>query len=54
MNMGIKSKLTGFLQTHHKIRKWLWFIVLWCGGLLSALAIALPIKILIKIASTHS
>lgn len=54
MNMDIKNKLTGFLETHQKTRHWIWFVSLWCVGLLSAVIIALPIKILIKLASTHS
>lgn len=51
MNTIIKKNLTGFLQTHPKLRQWGWFVALWCGGLLSAMAIALPIKILVKLAS---
>jgi hypothetical protein len=50
--MSIKKKLILFLQTHSKTRHWMWFIFLWSVGLLSAIAIALPIKILIKLAST--
>ncbi|WP_157010381.1 hypothetical protein [Legionella fallonii] len=53
MNMSIKKKLTRFLQTHPKTRQWLWFIFLWCVGLLSAMAIAFPVKVLIKLASAH-
>lgn len=53
MNMGIKKKLTRFLRAHPKTSYWLWFIFLWCVGLLSAIAIAFPVKILIKLASTH-
>ena len=53
MNMTIKKKLTHFLQTHDKTRHCVWFISLWCAGLLSAFALAFPIKVLIKMASTH-
>ena len=51
MNMGIKNKLSHFLQLHPKISHWVWFVFLWCVGLLSAVVIALPIKALIKLAS---
>ena len=53
MNMIIKKQFTHFLQTHDKTRQWVWFIALWCAGLLSAITLALPIKILIKLASAH-
>lgn len=42
MNMGIKNKT----------RQWLWFIFLWCMGLIAVIAIAYPIKLLIKLAVT--
>jgi hypothetical protein len=51
--MGIKKKLICFLETHPKTSQWTWFVLLWCVGLLSAIAIAFPIKMLIKIASAH-
>lgn len=53
MNMIIKKKIMHLLQTHPKISHWVWFVFLWCVGLLSALMIAAPIKLLIKIASAH-
>ena len=53
MNMSIKKKLPRFLQTHPKISHCVWFIFLWCIGLLSAIAIAFPVKVLIKLASAH-
>ncbi len=33
-----------WLTRHPRIREWIWFIVLWLGGLVSVLLIAYPIK----------
>lgn len=31
-------------------KQWLWFVGLWCAGLLAAYALAAPIKLLIRLA----
>ena len=41
-------KIENWLSAHPKAREWLWFVVLWCGGLLTVLAMAYPIKWIIK------
>jgi hypothetical protein len=50
MNISIE-RLVSILKAHPKTREWFWFIVLWCGGLFAALALAYPIKLAIKAAS---
>lgn len=47
MNLCIK-RFEDFMETHPKAKQWLWFVVLWCGGLFTALAAAYPIKWLMK------
>ena len=39
------------LKPFPKIKQWIWFFALWTLGLISALAIAAPIKLIIKFAS---
>jgi hypothetical protein len=33
---------------HPKAREWAWFVALWLGGLMAAVALATPIKLIIK------
>lgn len=42
------SRCTKCLEAYPKAKQWIWFIILWAIGLLAALAIAYPIKWLIK------
>lgn len=44
------NRFTKTLETHPKLRQWLWFIGLWCGGFLAMAALAAPIKLLIRLA----
>jgi hypothetical protein len=43
MNTPIK-----WLTFNPKMKEWAWFIALWLGGLCTALALAYPIKLVIK------
>ncbi|MDB2415043.1 hypothetical protein N9W34_04650 [Rickettsiales bacterium] len=47
MNQCI-NKADTWLKSHPKVKQWLWFITLWCGGLLTVFAVSYPIKLLIK------
>lgn len=38
-----------WLKKHPKLKQWLWFVALWCGGLAAVSAIAYPIKLLMRI-----
>ncbi len=42
------STLTEWIGARPKLKQWLWFIALWCGGFLAVTAIAYPIKLLIR------
>jgi len=46
MNTCIKE----WLDAHPSAKQWLWFVALWFAGLGSVLAIAYPLKFLIKLA----
>ena len=46
MSMGIKELII-WLNTHPKCKQWLWFVTLWCVGLLGVTLLALPFKLLI-------
>ena len=48
MNTIIKTRVESWLDGHPKAKQWLWFIVLWMGGLLTVLTVTYPIKLLIK------
>ncbi len=43
MNMFINQAINWF-DAHPKIKQWLWFIGLWCGGLSTVLAFSYLIK----------
>jgi hypothetical protein len=45
--MGIKY-MVRWIYTHPKAKEWFWFFTLWLSGLATALAIAYPIKWLIR------
>lgn len=47
MNIYIEH-LQRWLDMHPKAKQWGWFIILWCVGLFSVMAIAYPIKLIIK------
>ena len=51
MNTAIK-RAGHWIDRHPKAREWMWFAILWCGGLCAALAIAYPIKWLVKFMSS--
>lgn len=42
------STLTEWVNARPKLKQWLWFIGLWCMGLLAVSAMAYPIKMLIR------
>lgn len=46
MNICIKT-MQEWLARHPAASQWLWFAVLWLGGLAAAMAVAYPIKWLI-------
>lgn len=48
MNTIIKAKVESWLNEHPKAKQWVWFIVLWIGGLVTVLSLTYPIKLLIK------
>ncbi len=50
MNISIKDCLKIWLTIHPKFKQWLWFIILWCSGLLTVVLLTYPIKLLINIA----
>ena len=50
MNRSIK-RVKDYLQDHPKVKQWLWFIVLWMGGLCAVVIGTYPIKMLIDLAS---
>lgn len=37
-----------WLEKHPKTAQWLWFIILWAGGLLTITILTYPLKLLIK------
>ncbi len=47
MNTAIDT-IWHYLNGKPKAKEWLWFVLLWCGGLFAALALAYPIKYFIK------
>lgn len=47
MNIFIKRS-RAWLDRHERVKQWLWFVALWCGGLLAAMAAAYPFKLIIK------
>lgn len=47
MNTCIKS-FRHWLGQHPKAKQWAWFLILWLSGLLTVMAIAYPIKLIIK------
>jgi hypothetical protein len=47
MNTSINAVKT-WLNHRPKARQWAWFAVLWLAGLLTVLAVAYPIKWIIK------
>jgi uncharacterized membrane protein len=48
MNICIKRSVELWLKSHPKTKQWLWFIVLWFGGLITVTALSYPIKMLIN------
>lgn len=42
------ATIKNWLVKHPKLRQWLWFVTLWCVGLLTVTALSLPIKLLIR------
>jgi hypothetical protein len=51
MKVCIKEKYIAFSRVYPRLTQWLWFVGLWCFGLLVVLIIAYPIKLLIKFIS---
>lgn len=47
MNIYIKY-IKNWINFSPKRKQWMWFVILWCGGLFSVLAVSYPIKLLIK------
>ncbi len=47
MNTCIKP-VQNWLNKHPKVKQWAWFVALWLGGLISVMAVAYPIKWIIK------
>lgn len=47
MNTCIKP-MKAWLNKHPKTKQWAWFVILWVGGVMSAMTIAYPIKLLMK------
>ncbi len=47
-NFMIK-KVNNFFSKYPQLKEWAWFIILWFTGLLTALTLSYPIKLLIKI-----
>lgn len=41
-----KAKI--WLDSHYTIKQWLWFFILWFGGLFFALSLSYPLKLLMK------
>jgi hypothetical protein len=35
--------------TNRKFKQWMWFVALWCGGLLSVFALSMIIKMIMNI-----
>lgn len=48
MSTFIDRALQAWLDDHPKIREWVWFAILWLGGLFTAVLLAYPIKLLIR------
>ncbi|MDX2083415.1 MAG: hypothetical protein SFV53_05480 [Rickettsiales bacterium] len=44
----LTKKVTSYLDNHKNLKQWLWFILLWLGGIISAFVLTYPIKLLIK------
>lgn len=47
MNICIKI-VHQWLNQHPKVKQWAWFVALWLGGLMTVMAMAYPIKWLMK------
>lgn len=47
MNICIKP-VRAWLNKHPKAKQWVWFGALWLGGLMTVMAVAYPIKWIIK------
>jgi hypothetical protein len=48
MNTRIKTAVLRWLEHHPTSKQWLWFVALWCGGLMGVTALTYPLKLLIK------
>lgn len=46
--MKVITKFQKWLNKRPSLKQWLWFILLWCLGLVAVILIAFPIKVLIK------
>jgi hypothetical protein len=48
MNTCTKQQaVQSWLLRHPKIKQWLWFVLLWVGGVATVVALTIPIKVLI-------
>ena len=47
MNTAIKAARV-WLDAHPTCKQWAWFGALWCTGLLGVLAVAYPLKLIIR------
>lgn len=47
MNICIKL-VNDKLKNHPKLKQWLWFIGLWCGGLSTVLAFSYLVKFMMR------
>lgn len=45
------AKLNAFLQKSPKLKAWVWFVLLWLGGLATVIVLSYPLKLLIRLAS---
>jgi len=47
-----QERIIFWLNKHPSVKQWLWFVGLWCFGLLSVFLITYPIKFLMRSLST--
>ena len=47
MNLCIKQAKT-WIEKHPKLKQWLWFALLWFGGLFTVYSMSLIIKLMMK------
>ncbi len=48
MNTHINKLIISWLKRHPQVKQWLWFVVLWVGGLLAVLILTYQAKFIVN------